>query len=64
MGWVGFVAAAVYGGTLLIAYASSAVYINYLNATQGAVSSLGFAVLADAQLVLLYELWPFSQHCS
>jgi len=59
MGWIGFLAATVYGGTLLIAYASSAVYINYLNATQGAVSSLAFAVLADTQLVLLYDLWPF-----
>jgi len=59
MGWIGFLAATVYGGTLLIAYASSAVYINYLNATQGAVASLGFAVLADTQLVLLYDLWPF-----
>ena len=59
MGWIGFVAATVYGGTLLIAYASSALYINYLNATQGTVSSLGFTLLADTQLMLLYDLWPF-----
>ncbi len=58
MGWIGFVAAAVYGGTLLIAYGSSSVYASYLNATQGAASSLGFTLLADSQLVLLYDLWP------
>lgn len=58
MGWIGFVALAVYGGTLLIAYGSSSVYTNYLNATQGAASSLAFAILADTQLVLLYDLWP------
>jgi hypothetical protein len=58
MGWMGFVALIVYGGALLVAYVTSAAFANYLNSTQGALSSLGFTAIAALQLFVLYSLWP------
>lgn len=58
MGWMGFIAAIVYGGALLVAYATSSALASYLNATQGALSSLGFTAVAAAQLFVLFSLWP------